>query len=117
MPLWRTRNRARPQEAHQKVAVKLSNIGTSSIAVGEAAITALFSNGMYFGWYAIGLAIGFFGYLIFNLFLVVIRSRMQKQHWSKKIVLWAWSGVAGPICGVGKLRGSPTASGDQTRSG
>ena len=60
------------------------------------AITALFSNGKYFGRYAIGLASGFFGYLIFNLFLAVIRSRMQKQHWNKKIDLWAWSGVVGP---------------------
>lgn len=45
-------------------AVELSDIATVIGAVGGAAVTALFQNGDLFGWYAIGLAVGFFGYLL-----------------------------------------------------
>ena len=41
----------------------MSNIASVVGAVGGAAITGLFK-GSLFGWYCIGLAAGFFGYLI-----------------------------------------------------
>lgn len=44
--------------------VKLSDIATVAGAVGGAAVTALFRTDDLFGWYSIGLAVGFFGYLI-----------------------------------------------------
>lgn len=44
--------------------VALSNIATVIGAVGGAAITALFETPQAFALYSIGLAIGFFGYLI-----------------------------------------------------
>ena len=43
--------------------VALSNIATVIGAVGGAAVTALFVKDL-FGWYAIGLSVGFFGYLV-----------------------------------------------------
>jgi O-antigen/teichoic acid export membrane protein len=45
-------------------AVKLSDIATVIGAVGGAAVTALYNQGHTFAWYAIGLAVGFFGYLV-----------------------------------------------------
>ncbi|GAP53673.1 hypothetical protein AHiyo6_02380 [Arthrobacter sp. Hiyo6] len=47
-----------------KEAVSLSNIASVIAAVGGAAVTTLFATGDTFGWYSIGLAVGFFGYLI-----------------------------------------------------
>ncbi len=44
--------------------VALSNIATVIGAVGGGAVTALFDTPMLFAWYSIGLAIGFFLYLI-----------------------------------------------------
>ena len=44
--------------------VALSDLATVVGAVGGAAVTSLFGRGNLFAWYAIGLAIGFFGYLI-----------------------------------------------------
>ena len=44
--------------------VKLSDIATVIGAVGGAAVTALFNSQAMFGCYAIGLAAGFFVYLI-----------------------------------------------------
>jgi hypothetical protein len=44
--------------------VALSNIATVIGAVGGAAVTARFSTTELFAWYSIGLALGFFGYLI-----------------------------------------------------
>lgn len=44
--------------------VALSNIATVIGAVGGAAVTALFNTAELFAWYSIGLAIGFFAYLI-----------------------------------------------------
>ena len=44
-------------------AVKLSDIASVTGAVGGAAVTALFDTDRLFGWYCIGLAGGFFGYL------------------------------------------------------
>ena len=46
-------------------AVALSDIATVLGAVGGAAVTALFPKDGAFAWYCIGLAAGFFGYLIF----------------------------------------------------
>lgn len=42
----------------------ISDIATVIGAVGSGAVTALFGEGNLFGWYAIGLAGGFFGYLL-----------------------------------------------------
>jgi NhaP-type Na+/H+ or K+/H+ antiporter len=47
-----------------KEAVSLSNIASVIAAVGGAAVTTLFASADIFGWYSIGLAAGFFGYLI-----------------------------------------------------
>jgi len=44
--------------------VALSNIATVIGAVGGAAVTALFREAGPFAWYCIGLAIGFFAYLL-----------------------------------------------------
>lgn len=44
--------------------VALSNIATVIGAVGGGAVTALFNTKELFGWYSIGLMVGFFFYLI-----------------------------------------------------
>jgi hypothetical protein len=44
--------------------VALSNIATVIGAVGGGAVTGLFKDAELFAWYSIGLAIGFFLYLI-----------------------------------------------------
>lgn len=44
--------------------VAISNIATVIGAVGGGAVTALFKTPDLFGWYCIGLAGGFFGYLV-----------------------------------------------------
>jgi uncharacterized membrane protein YeaQ/YmgE (transglycosylase-associated protein family) len=44
--------------------VALSDIATVLGAVGGGAVAAIFDNPKIFGYYAIGLAAGFFGYLI-----------------------------------------------------
>jgi ABC-type Co2+ transport system permease subunit len=43
---------------------KVSDLATVLGAVGGAAVTAIFPSGSLFGWYSIGLAGGFFGYLV-----------------------------------------------------
>ena len=43
--------------------VAISNIASVAAAVGGAAVTGLFK-GSLFGWYCIGLAAGFFAYLV-----------------------------------------------------
>lgn len=43
--------------------VAVSNIASVAGAVGGAAVTGLFK-GSLFGWYCVGLTVGFFGYLI-----------------------------------------------------
>jgi ABC-type Co2+ transport system permease subunit len=50
----------------QGEAVSLSNIATVIGAVGGASVTTLFHDeaGRLFGWYSIGLGIGFFAYLL-----------------------------------------------------
>ena len=45
----------------------ISDIATVIGAVGGGAVTTLFSDGALFGWYSIGLATGFFLYLIISL--------------------------------------------------
>jgi len=44
--------------------VRLTDISTVLVAVGGGAVTAVFGEPQIFGWYAIGLAAGFFGYLV-----------------------------------------------------
>jgi hypothetical protein len=44
--------------------VALSNIASVIAAVGGGAVTTQFNTPEIFGWYCIGLALGFFGYLI-----------------------------------------------------
>jgi hypothetical protein len=46
------------------VGPRLSDLATVVAAVGGAAVTALFPTPDLFGYYAIGLGAGFFGYLI-----------------------------------------------------
>jgi hypothetical protein len=50
--------------ARRAEAVSLSDIATVIGAVGGAAVTAIFNDKELFGLYSIGLAAGFFGYLI-----------------------------------------------------
>jgi len=50
-------------------ATALSDIASVIGAVGGAAVTTLFTTESLFGMYSIGLAIGFFGYFIINLFV------------------------------------------------
>lgn len=45
----------------------LSDISSVIAAIGGGAVTALFKSGVLFGWYSIGLAIGFFLYLIISM--------------------------------------------------
>ena len=47
----------------------LSDIATVIGAVGGGVVTAIFKSENLFGWYSIGLAIGFFFYLIVMLFV------------------------------------------------
>jgi hypothetical protein len=49
--------------------VGLSDIATVFGAVGGAAVTTLFDEHNVFGGYAVGLAVGFFGYLIVSMVL------------------------------------------------
>jgi hypothetical protein len=49
--------------------VALSDIATVLGAVGGAAVTTLFSDPDLFGQYCVGLAIGFFGYLVVSMIL------------------------------------------------
>jgi hypothetical protein len=44
--------------------VALSNIATVIAAVGGAGVTGLFDSKELFGWYSVGLAAGFFLYLV-----------------------------------------------------
>lgn len=57
---WVTYRTLRRKEGASAV----SDIATVVGAVGGAAVTALFEEGRIFGMYCIGLAVGFFGYLI-----------------------------------------------------
>jgi len=50
-------------------AAALSDIATVLGAVGGATVTTLFDDKAVFGLYAIGLAVGFFGYLLIGLFI------------------------------------------------
>src|SRR4051812_5269728 len=50
-------------------AVGLADIATVIGAVGGGAVLGIFDRGDSFGWYAIGLAAGFFGYLVLTLAL------------------------------------------------
>jgi len=46
----------------------LSDIATIIAAVGGAAVTALFRSDVLFGWYCVGLALGFFAYLGYGIY-------------------------------------------------
>ncbi len=58
--------------------VALSDIATVVGAVGGATVTAIFDNETLFGWYCIGLAIGFFAYLVIA---IVIEKRSPAGKW------------------------------------
>ncbi|HET8660190.1 MAG TPA: hypothetical protein VFM55_14470 [Micromonosporaceae bacterium] len=45
-------------------AAALSDIATVIAAVGGTAVVALFDDQHLFGWYAVGLAVGFFAYFV-----------------------------------------------------
>jgi uncharacterized membrane protein YeaQ/YmgE (transglycosylase-associated protein family) len=47
--------------------VKISDLATVVGAVGGGAVTTAFGTPDLFGWYSIGLAVGFFGYLVLAL--------------------------------------------------
>lgn len=52
-----------------KQEVGLSDIATVIGAVGGAAVTKLYDSVELFGWYSVGLAVGFFGYFVVALVL------------------------------------------------
>jgi hypothetical protein len=56
----------------------VSNIATVVGAVGGGAVLGIFKSGTSFGWYAIGLAAGFFGYLLLSL---LMGGREQTVTW------------------------------------
>ncbi|MFB0565303.1 MAG: hypothetical protein ACETWK_06440 [Candidatus Aminicenantaceae bacterium] len=56
----------------------LSDIATVIGAVGGGTVTALFKGGETFGWYCIGLAVGFFLYFIINL---IIEGKEKTKVW------------------------------------
>ena len=58
----------------------LSDIAGVVGAVGGGAVTARFGNSALFAWYAIGLAIGFFLYLIVSL---AISGRAEAGSWMR----------------------------------
>jgi hypothetical protein len=61
----------------------LTDIGSVIGAVGGAAVTALFpKETAVFGYYCIGLAVGFFGYLL----LAIILAKMEKDP--QKVSTW-----------------------------
>jgi hypothetical protein len=49
-------------------ATAISDIATIIGAVGGGAVTALFRSDVLFGWYCIGLTLGFFAYLGFSMY-------------------------------------------------
>ncbi|WP_433673015.1 hypothetical protein ACQP06_16560 [Nocardia sp. CA-136227] len=56
---------------HRDDKIGVRDIGTIAGAVGGSAVTALFPDGgRLFGWYCIGLATGFFAYLLLLLVLI-----------------------------------------------
>jgi hypothetical protein len=59
-------------------AAALSDIATVFGAVGGAGITALFQDQTLFGWYAIGLAVGFFAYLLVS---IVVYGKGPAGRW------------------------------------
>jgi hypothetical protein len=56
----------------------LSDIATIIGAVGGAAVTALFRSDVLFGLYCVGLALGFFGYLGYG---VYVYGKQEVQPW------------------------------------
>jgi hypothetical protein len=48
-------------------AAALSDIATVIAAVGGTAVVSLFDNQNLFGWYAIGLTVGFFAYFVIGM--------------------------------------------------
>ncbi|HXM34292.1 MAG TPA: hypothetical protein VN920_03830 [Pyrinomonadaceae bacterium] len=53
----------------RKANAGISDIASVIGAVGGATVTALFGSPILFGYYSVGLAIGFFGYLVTALFV------------------------------------------------
>lgn len=60
---------------------KISDIATIVAAVGGGAVTTIFNNETLFGIYSIGLAVGFFGYLIVSL---LISGRSSAEGWMEE---------------------------------
>jgi len=58
--------------------VGLSDLATVIGAVGGGAVTQLFDDDAVFGWYAVGLAVGFFGYLVLAL---LIEGKKSASGW------------------------------------
>lgn len=56
----------------------LSDIASVIGAVGGAAVTTLFDSDQLFGWYSVGLAIGFFAYFVVG---VALGGREQASAW------------------------------------
>lgn len=60
--------------------VKVTDVATVFAAIGGGAVTALFPAGTdLFGAYGIGLAVGFFGYLVLLMFLVRRSARYDRD--------------------------------------
>jgi MFS family permease len=65
---------------HRQDAVSLADVSTIIGAIGGAAVLGLFpAKTALFGWYGIGLALGFFGYFIVLLILV---RRLRARGWT-----------------------------------
>jgi len=59
-------------------AATLSDIATVIGAIGGAAVISLFKSEDMFGWYSIGLAIGFFAYFIVSL---IVHGKEEASRW------------------------------------
>lgn len=62
-------------------AAMLSDIASVIGAVGGAAVTTMFDNDQLFGWYSIGLVVGFAGYFIVGLVLAGRGGRSSVEGW------------------------------------
>ena len=71
----------------------LAEIATIIGTLGGAAVLALFKSDALFGWYTIGLVIGFFAYFALDLLLY---SKREVQPWREVLVPPAAAPVAPP---------------------
>ncbi|MGH2939979.1 MAG: hypothetical protein ACRDPE_17855 [Solirubrobacterales bacterium] len=68
-------------------ASKISDLASVIAAIGGAAVTKAFDNPNLFGWYCVGLAIGFFGY-----FLLAVRLEEARTVDGKPDPVTVWMG-------------------------